>query len=114
VRPYGRLGFRCPHYDGASAAVQKARALPGRETPQCRDVFDLHVLSLGGHATRALVAARLTAEERSDARAVIDALDFEAYDGQVVEFLDDDARERFGTSEAWDEIRLHVLGLFDG
>ena len=113
VRPYGRLGFRCPHYDGTSAALQKARALPGRETPQCRDVFDLHILALGGHATRALIRDKLSATERSNARVVIDSLEYDAYAGQVVEFLEDEARAQFGTSEAWDAMRLAVLDLFD-
>lgn len=112
ARPYGRLGFPCPHYDGTSAAIQKARALPGRETPQCRDVFDLYILALGGHATRDLIAEKLSEKECSDARAVVEALEYAAYDGQVVEFLEDDARARFGTSEAWDEMRLVVLELF--
>lgn len=113
TRPYGRLGFACPHYDGRSAALQKARALPGRETPQCRDVFDLFVLSLGGHATRALLDEGLSEEERADARAVVDALEYDAYEGQVVEFLEPDARAQYGTSEAWDEMRVKVLELLD-
>lgn len=114
ARPYGRLGFPCPHYDGTSAALQKARALVGRETPQCRDVFDLHILSLGGHATGALFAKALSKKERAEARGVIDALEHEAYAGQVVEFLEDDARQRYGSPEAWDDIRVRVLELFDG
>jgi hypothetical protein len=113
ARPYGRLGFPCPHYDGRSAALQKARALPGRDTPQCRDVFDLYLLWLGGHVTRPAVAEKLSKTERSEARIVIDGLEYDAYEGQVVEFLEDDARARFGTSEAWDEMRLRVLELFD-
>jgi hypothetical protein len=114
ARPYGRLGFACPHYDGASAALQKARALVGRETPQSRDVFDLFILSLGGHATRALFAKTLSKKVRSEARGVIDALEHRAYAGQVVEFLEDEARARYGTRDAWDEMRVHVLELFDG
>lgn len=113
TRPYGRLGFPTAHYDGNSAAVQKARALPGRETPQCRDVFDLYILLLGGHASRELVASTLSKNERADARAVVDALGHDAYASQVVEFLEDDARARYGTEEAWDEMRLAVLELFD-
>ena len=113
ARPYGRLGFSCPHYDGTSAALQKARALPGRETPQCRDVFDLNVLAIGGHASRGLFAKNLSKKEVTEARLVINALEYEAYEGQVVEFLEEDARARFGTSEAWDEMRLRVLELFD-
>ena len=113
ARRYGRLGFSCPHYDGASAALQKARALPGRETPQCRDVFDLYLLSLGGHTSRALITGRLPKTVRAKARTVIDALEYDAYAGQVVEFLEDDARARFGTNEAWDEMRIRVMELFD-
>jgi hypothetical protein len=109
----GRLGFPCPHYNGASAALQKARALVGRETPQCRDVFDLFILSLGGHATRALFAKALSKKERSEARSVIDSLEHEAYAGQVVEFLEDEARARYGSREAWEDIRMHVLEVFD-
>jgi hypothetical protein len=112
VRPYGRLGFPCPHYDGNSAALQKARALPGRETPQCRDVFDLHILSLGGHATPSRIGRALSTQERHQARVVVEALEFEAFQGQVVEFLEVEHRARFGTSAAWDAMRLQVLELF--
>jgi len=111
VRPYGRLGFRCPHYDGRSAALQKARALVGRETPQCRDVFDLRILALGGYATRSLFSASLSSEERAAGRAVVESLEHRDYVGQVVEFLEDDARSRFGDAAAWDEMRLAVLEL---
>ncbi len=112
VRPYGRLGFPCPHYDGRSATLQKARALPARQTPQCRDVFDLHILALGGHASRKVIADRLSRKERADAQIVINALEYDAYAGQVVEFLEDDARARFGSMESWDLIRLAALELF--
>jgi len=112
TRPYGRLGFPCPHYDGASATTQKARALFGRETPQCRDVFDLYILSLGGHARRELVGSTLSKIERKEARDVIDSLEFDDFEGQVVEFLEDAERARFGTGEAWDDMRLHVVELF--
>ena len=81
--------------------------------PQCRDVFDLYILRLGGHATPALVGGKLTEEVRADARAVISALEYDEYKGQVVEFLEDDARRRYGTQAAWDEMRLRVLDLFD-
>jgi hypothetical protein len=64
-----------------------------------------------GAFTRAMRS--LSNEERADARAVIDALEHDAYAGQVVEFLEDDARARYGTEEAWDALRLAVLELFD-
>ena len=57
--------------------------------------------------------ATLSKAERANARTVIDALEHDAYVGQVVEFLDGDALERFGTEAAWDEMRLATLELFE-
>lgn len=38
---------------------------------------------------------------------------FEEYEGQVVEFLAEAARSRYGTETAWDEIRLEVAALVE-
>lgn len=50
ARCYRRLSFRCSHYTGGAAVVQKVRALAGRPVTQARDVFDLAILFRGGPA----------------------------------------------------------------
>lgn len=38
---------------------------------------------------------------------------FEEFEGQVVEFLADEARETYGTRVVWDEVRLRVAGAIE-
>lgn len=110
ARRFRRLAFPCQHYRGRGAFLQKVLALPGRDQPQCRDVFDLHVLLLGGEGSREL-AQQVDAATRAAAVAVIETLDYEDYKGQVVEFLEPEAQAQLGTEDAWDAMRLEVIDL---
>ena len=103
------------HYAHAAALRQKIEALGGRREVQARDIFDLHVLMAGGgeQPLYASLATRLSRErlEESYARAL--SVTFKEYEGQVLEFLADDARARYGTEGAWDEVRLKVATLIE-
>jgi predicted nucleotidyltransferase component of viral defense system len=107
---FRRLAFPCPHYRGRGAFLQKIRALPGRDQPQCRDVFDLHVLLLAGEGSRDL-ARQVDAATREAAIAVVEKLDYEDFKGQVVEFLIPETRAGLGTEGVWDAMRLEVIDL---
>ena len=48
ARQYRKLSYRCRHYAGEVAVVQKVKALAGRTVTQARDVFDLAILFTGG------------------------------------------------------------------
>lgn len=113
ARPYRKLPYRCPHYTGASAVVQKLRALAGRPVTQARDVFDLGILMRGGHGPPAPWSKLLTDKEYAKALDCLMSLGWEDYEGQVVEFLDDDSREEFGDKAAWDELQNQVLKVLE-
>jgi len=110
-----RAFIRVPHYNLPAAVRQKVEALAGRTVVQARDVLDLHVLGLtepcGGlvmHVGQYVGAKRLDlAIQRTY------EITFEEFEGQVVEFLADEARDTYGTREAWDEVRLRVAGAIE-
>lgn len=109
VRAYRKLAFRCRHYSGGAAVVQKLRALAGRPVTQSRDVFDLAILFRGGHGASAPWADVLSEDEYQNAIDCLLALGWDDYKGQVVEFLDADSREEYGNKSAWQWLRNQVL-----
>lgn len=104
ARGYRKLAYRCRHYSGAVAVVQKIEALAGRAVTQARDVFDLGILIQGGHFT-------VAAKQGVLAKAIdsLMTLAWADYEGQVLEFLDADRRKEYGTREAWESLQLRVL-----
>jgi predicted nucleotidyltransferase component of viral defense system len=108
ARQYNRLSFRCQHYTGEAAAVQKALALAGRAVTQARDVFDLDILQRGGRTQNIQWQKRITPQQREAALANLELLTFDDYSGQVLEFLDDEYRREHGTRTAWDAMVDHV------
>jgi predicted nucleotidyltransferase component of viral defense system len=109
ARPYRKLPFRCPHYTGATAMLQKMRALAGRPVTQARDVFDLAILIRGGHRPAGPWSTLLTNKEHASALNCLMSLGWEDYEGQVVEFLDDDSRREFGDKPAWEMMQTQIL-----
>ena len=101
ARRYQRLAFRCQHYDGKAAVVQKVLALAGRPVPQARDVFDLDVLQRGGYPRGLELKDFVSAEKRRAAVANARALGFDHFEGQVLEFLDDEQRREFDDVAVW-------------
>lgn len=109
ARPYRKLSYRCPHYTGSAAVVQKLRALAGRPVTQARDVFDLGILIRGGYSPPAPWSKLLTNIEYVTALDCLMSLEWEDYEGQVVEFLDDASRTEFGDKSAWEILQNQVL-----
>ena len=101
ARHYQRLAFRCQHYDGTAAVIQKVLALAGRPVTQARDVFDLDVLQRGGHTRNLTLRTLVTDEQRAAAMENARALGFDAFAGQVLEFLDDEQRRELDDVAAW-------------
>jgi hypothetical protein len=114
VAPYLLPGssISMPHYDRAAAMRQKVEALVGRQVVQARDVFDLSVLGLDGEnrETTEFLIRHIAQETLESALSRVFEISFAEFVGQVVEFLSDEARERYGTPRAWDETRLAVAG----
>jgi predicted nucleotidyltransferase component of viral defense system len=115
LRTYGMDVFAVRHYVREAAVRQKLVALGGRREAQARDVFDVHVLvpdpapdTLVQFLAKELGASRL---EEAHARAL--AMTYAEYEGQVIEFLSAEARPRYGTEGAWDEMRLRAAGLIE-
>ena len=57
--------------------------------------------------------ATLGAQELSVAHDRALEITFEEYQGQVLEFLEGESADRYGTESAWDEIRLQVASLLE-
>lgn len=115
ARNYNKVAFRCPHYPGDIAAIQKIQALVGRSIAQARDVFDLSILYAGGFTNSTLISTRLSKQDLNKAQINLTSLSYEDFRGQVLEFLDDELREHYESPKRWDELQNTVLGvLSDG
>ena len=111
-RTYRRLAFRCQHYSGKAAALQKLSALAQRPEPQVRDAFDLHVLWLGGHWDDEVLSL-LPGNARKTAVDVLLAFTYAEYVNHVVDYLEPDARDDYAGVERWDDICATLLELLD-
>ncbi len=103
------------HYTRPGATRQKIGALAGRAHVQARDVFDLHVL-LRATPQEDLVSRLADTLGAQELRLAYDRaleITFEEYQGQVLEFLEGESADRYGTESAWDEIRLQAASLLE-
>jgi len=107
IRTYRLYPVIVQHYSLHTAFAQKVSALALREQVQSRDVFDLKLLlDAGGpkQPLRATTAANL-------ATAIDNALavDYDAFAGQVLAFLEPEYQEHYGTRKAWTELQEQVV-----
>jgi len=109
ARQYRRLSFRCQHYPGEVAVLQKIAALYGRQTTQARDVYDLGVLFAGGFVTQDEIKNNFTAQQLQLASECVTSLGFSEFSGQVLEFLPDDERKQYDTLTEWEQLQKTVL-----
>ena len=115
LKTYGLDALEVRHYVREAAVRQKIEALGGRREVQARDVFDLYVL-VPNDLTEELLEflAKALPRERLDEgynRAL--GIKYREYEGQVFEFLAEEARSDYGAESAWDEIRLRVAALIE-
>jgi hypothetical protein len=107
TRRLGGVPARIKHYLPPNAIEQKIRALADRSTTEPRDVFDLD--HLFRQYPDALAQSRpdpkkaLTAKERA-----ID-IPYDDYKTLVVEFLEEDFVDLYGTEPAWSDMVLRVV-----
>lgn len=113
ARRYRKLAYRCRHYSGSMAVVQKVEALAGRALTQARDVFDLGILLRGGHLGVASREGALADAPVKEAIESLMSLRWEDYAGQVVEFLEPGSREEYGTHAAWNGLQTGVLAALE-
>jgi hypothetical protein len=106
-----------PHYKPPAAIRQKIEALATRAEVQARDVFDLRVLvrpeDRDDPHLISFLADGLTADQIGRAYDRTFELSYPAFEGQVVEFLDEEGKERFGRPEAWADLQIHAGYLID-
>jgi len=113
ARQFHKRAYRCQHYSGEIAVLQKIRALAERSETQARDVFDLGILHEGGYACSIKSNKTLTRELRQQAINAILSLTLDNFNGQVVEFLDAESRANYDYSTAWEQLQETVLELLD-
>jgi len=107
--------FEVRHYVKEAAIRQKLDALGGRREAQARDVFDLNMLvpdPVPGKLVEFL-AKELATNRLKEAHARALAITHSEYEGQVFEFLGEEARGRYGNESAWDEMRLRTEAFID-
>lgn len=112
-RRYRKLAYRCNHYTGEAAFVQKVKALAGRAETQARDVFDLGILLRGGHAPAAPLSKRIPKQQLAQAADCLMGLTWDDYNGQVVEFLEDESKAEYGSKPDWESLQTLVLNTLD-
>ena len=110
ARPYQRLAFRCQHYSGEAAAVQKVKALAGREITQARDVFDLGILHAGGYLNSSLLKQFIAGNIIRQARGNVLSIEYRQFSDQVLEFLEQEVRAEYPKA-VWDEMKATVMGI---
>ncbi|MGH7546230.1 MAG: nucleotidyl transferase AbiEii/AbiGii toxin family protein [Gemmatimonadota bacterium] len=115
LEAYGLGRMEVLHYVCEAAVRQKLEALAGRREAQARDVFDLYVLLV--RAPRGglwdFLANTVPRERLEEAYGRAVAITYKEYEGQVFEFLGEEARSSYATERAWDEIRLRVATLIE-
>lgn len=107
IRAYRLYPVIVQHYSVHAAFAQKISALALREQVQSRDVFDLKLLmdaGAGGKPMPALPAAQLA--------AAIDnamAVDYDAFAGQVLAYLETEYQDHYGNRQAWGDLQEQVV-----
>lgn len=111
ARLYKKLSFRCQHYPAEVVVLQKIKALAGRVATQARDVFDIGILHAGGFIAHFQLHKLLSETDINKARENLFLLSYKDYEGQVLEFLEDDAREQYSSSSTWEKFQNIALKL---
>jgi predicted nucleotidyltransferase component of viral defense system len=111
IRVYRLYPVIVQHYSVDAAFAQKVAALALRDEVQARDVFDLKLLleaGGGGKALPAPVAAHLP--------AAIDhalAVDYDAFAGQVLAYLEPEYQDHYRNRQAWTSAQLKVVNALE-
>jgi hypothetical protein len=107
IRTYRLYPVIVQHYSVHTAFAQKVSALALREQVQSRDVFDLKLLLDAGGAEQPLPAT--AAANRATAIDNALAVDYDAFAGQVLAFLEPEYQEHYGNRKAWAELQKQVV-----
>jgi predicted nucleotidyltransferase component of viral defense system len=104
VAPYALRAPLVQHYGGVAATAQKVAALALRKETQARDVFDLDLLLRRFPPEQGSIA-----RERLDkAAALALGIPYDAFEDQVLRFLENEVVDYYRPRAAWDQMRLFV------
>jgi hypothetical protein len=111
IRSYRLYPVIIQHYSVHTAFAQKVSALALREQVQSRDVFDLKLLLDAGGGARALPAA--TAANLASAINNATAVDYDAFAGQVLAYLEPEYQDDYGSRQAWNMLQDQVVAALE-
>lgn len=107
IRRYRLYPVIVQHYTVHAALAQKVAALALREQVQSRDVFDLKLLMDAGGAERPLPATAAAKLAAAIDNAM--AIDYDAFAGQVLAYLEPEYQDHYGNKRAWNDLRQQVV-----
>lgn len=107
IRHYRLYSVLFPHYSASTAFSQKIEALALRKETQARDVFDLRLLldAGSGHDALSENAASLLGRAIENAMAV----DYDAFAGQVLAYLEPDHQADYTDRAVWETLQEQVV-----
>lgn len=111
VRTYRLYPVILQHYTVQTAFAQKVAALALREQIQSRDVFDLKLLLDAGGAETPLQAS--TSANLATAIDNALAVDYDAFAGQVLAFLEPEYQEHYRNRKVWAELQQQVVDALE-
>jgi len=107
IRTYRLYPVIVQHYSVHTAFAQKVSALALRGQVQSRDVFDINLLLKAGGAEQPLPA-----DATANLAAAIDnalAVDYDAFAGQVLAFLEPEYQDHYGNRKVWADLQEQVV-----
>jgi predicted nucleotidyltransferase component of viral defense system len=107
IRTYRLYPVIVQHYTVHTALAQKISALGLREQVQSRDVFDLKFLMDQGGAEQPLPTAATAHLSAAIENAL--AVDYDAFAGQVIAYLEPDYQKHYRSKQAWKDLRSEVV-----
>jgi|SRR5580700_3663888 predicted nucleotidyltransferase component of viral defense system len=107
IRAYLLYPVIVQHYCVRTAFAQKISALALRERVQSRDVFDLKQLLDAGAAEQPLPARAAAHLPAAIEHAL--AVDYDAFAGQVLAFLEPEYQQHYGNRKVWAELQEQVI-----
>ena len=112
LRSYKMGPLLVPHYDTASAVVQKIHALAQRSVLQARDIFDLFVLSSQYTKTRRNTY-ELSKTVLKTAYENIFLVGFPQFRDTVVSYLGSEDQKSYSSPAVWNEVKLKTAHFLE-
>lgn len=111
VRPHGIRSPLIAHYPAAPAMIQKIKTLVERSKVQSRDIFDLELLFRMNPKLN--IRGRMSDDYVRAAISRVYEVTFDAYQSQVVAYLDDDYVDQHDSKDAWLQVQCAVIDYLE-